>query len=212
MVPPVLFESRVFNATNALTFVVYGAMAGMTLLLVLELQVVAGYSPLEAGLATVPFTVLMLLFSSRSGALAARIGPRLQLTVGPLLAAVGTVLLLGVDSDVSYWTEVLPGITVFGAGLTLMVAPLTATVLAAAPDRHAGVASGVNNAIARTGSLLAVAALPAVVGLSGADYERPAALDDGYTAGLIICAALLALGGLVAFVGLAGTRRNPLAG
>jgi len=212
VVPPVLFASRVFSATNLLTFVVYGALGALMLLLVLQLQVVAGYTPLAAGLATLPFTLLMLVFSSRAGALATRVGPRIPLTVGPVLAAVGTLLLVGVDADGSYWTEVLPGITVFGAGLTVMVAPLTATVLAAAPDRHAGVASGVNNAIARTGSLLAVAALPVVVGLSGADYDRPAALRDAYPAGMLICAALLALGGLAAYVGLAEARRETLVG
>jgi hypothetical protein len=212
MVPPVLFASRVFSSTNLLTFVVYGALGALMLLLALQLQVVAGYTPFAAGLATRPFTLLMLMFSARAGALATRVGPRIPLTVGPVLAAVGTVLLLGVDGGGSYWTDVLPGVAVFGAGLTVMVAPLTATVLAAAPDRHAGVASGVNNAIARTGSLLAIAALPVVVGLSGADYDHPEAMQAGYTAGLLICAALLALGGLVAYVGLAEARRETLVG
>ena len=212
MVPPELFSSRVFSATNALTFVVYGAMSAMGLLLVLQLQVVVGYGALAAGMASLPMTVLMLLFSSRAGALATRIGPRIPLTVGPVLTAVGTLMLLGVGPDGSYWTTVLPGVVVFGIGLTVLVAPLTATVLAAAPDRHAGVASGVNNAVARTGSLLAVAALPAAVGLSGADYDRPAAMNDGYLAGMVVCAVLLALGGLVALVGLAGTRRTTLVG
>jgi len=212
MVPPELFSSRVFSATNALTFVVYGAMSAMGLLLVLQLQVVVGYGALAAGMASLPMTVLMLLFSSRAGALATRIGPRIPLTVGPVLTSVGTLMLLGVGPDGSYWTTVLPGVVVFGIGLTVLVAPLTATVLAAAPDRHAGVASGVNNAVARTGSLLAVAALPAAVGLSGADYDRPAAMNDGYLAGMVVCAVLLALGGLVALVGLAGTRRTTLVG
>ena len=212
MVPPSLFASRVFSSTNLLTFLVYGSMGAMSLLLVLQLQVVAGYRPLAAGLATLPTTVLMLLFSSRAGALATRIGPRLPLTLGAALIAVGTLMLLGVGADGSYWTSVLPGVTVYGVGLTLLVAPLTATVLAAAPDRHAGVASGVNNAVARTGSLLAVAALPAAVGLSGADYDDPAALGDGYTAGMIVCAVLVVLGGLAALVGLAGTRRDTMVG
>lgn len=210
MVPPELFSSRVFSSTNALTFVVYGAMSAMGLLLVLQLQVVSGYGALAAGMASMPMTVLMLLFSSRAGALATRIGPRIPLTVGPVLTAIGTLMLLAVGPDGSYWTTVLPGVVVFGVGLTVLVAPLTATVLAAAPDRHAGVASGVNNAVARTGSLLAVAALPAAVGLSGADYDSPAAMNDGYLAGMVVCAVLLALGGLVALVGLAGTRRDTM--
>ena len=161
MVPPSMFASRAFTATNALTFVVYGALGGMTFLLVLQLQVVAGYTPLAGrrGNAADHRADAGVLRPGRR--LAARIGPRLQLTAGPMLAAAGTLLLLMIGSDASYWIDVLPGVPVFGIGLTLMVAPLTATVLAAAPDRHAGVASGVNNAIARTGSLLAVAALPA---------------------------------------------------
>ena len=211
MVPPSLFRSRAFDATNGLTLVVYGAMGALTLLLVLQLQVVAGWTPLEAGVATLPITALMLFFSSRSGRLATRLGPRPQLTVGPLLAAAGTLLLSRVDADASYWLDVLPGVVVFGTGLTLMVAPLTATVLAAAPDQHAGVASGVNNAIARTGSLLAVAALPVLVGLSGDDYEDPQTMADGYTAGMIACSALLLLGALIAFLGLAHTKRAVLA-
>jgi len=211
MVPPSLFRSRAFNATNGLTLVVYGALGGLTFLLVLQLQVVAGYTPLEAGVATLPLTLLMLLFSSWSGRLATRLGPRPQLTLGPALAAGGTLLLAMVDEDASYWLDVLPGVVVFGAGLTLLVAPLTATVLAAAPDRHAGVASGVNNAIARTGSLLAVAALPVLVGLSGDNYEDPQTMADGYIAGMVACAALLLVGGLVAFLGLARSERAVLA-
>lgn len=210
MVPPDLFESRVFDATNALTLVVYAALSAFSFLLVLQLQVGAGYEPLAAGLATVPVTVLMLLLSARSGALATRIGPRPQLTLGPVVAAAGIVLLIGVDGEGSYWTEVLPGVVLFGIGLTLLVAPLTATVLAATEDRHAGIASGVNNAIARTGGLLAVAALPFAVGLSGDDYDDPVALGDGYVAGMWVSAALLVLGGLVAWVGLARTRSETL--
>lgn len=210
MVPPDLFESRVFDATNALTLVVYAALGAFSFLLVLQLQVGAGYEPLAAGLATVPVTVLMLLLSARSGALATRIGPRPQLTLGPLVAAAGIVLLVGVDGEGSYWTEVLPGVVLFGIGLTLLVAPLTATVLAATEDRHAGIASGVNNAIARTGGLLAVAALPFAVGLSGDDYDDPVALGEGYVAGMWICAVLLVLGGLVAWTGLARTRPETL--
>ena len=156
-----LFASRTFSVANALTLLVYGALGAMLFFLVLQLQVVTGWSPLAAGLATVPLTLVMLLFSSRAGALAARIGPRLPLSVGPVLCGVGTLLLRGVDEDTGYFTGVLPGMLVFSAGLVLLVAPLTSSVLAAAPDRYAGIASGINNAVARTGSLLAVSALPA---------------------------------------------------
>jgi hypothetical protein len=111
----------------------------------------------------------------------------------------GTMLLLGIGVDVDYWRDVLPGVLVFGLGLALMVAPLTATVLAAAPDRNAGVASGVSNAVARTGSLLAVAVLPVAVGLSGVDYADPVAFDAGYRSAMIACAGILVIGGLVSW-------------
>lgn len=205
MVPPAMFRSRVFSTSNLLTFLVYGALGALTFLLVLQLQVVAGYGPLVAGLATLPITILMLLGSGRSAALAARIGPRIQMTLGPVVCALGAVMLLAIDADTSYWIDVLPGMVVFAAGLTCLVAPLTSTVLAAAPDRWAGIASGVNNALARVGSLLAVAALPVAVGLSGADYEDPAALGDGYRSAMIICAVLLLLGGAAGWFGLRGT-------
>ncbi|MGH3455567.1 MAG: MFS transporter [Nocardioidaceae bacterium] len=208
MVPPALFQSRVFSASNLLTFVVYGALGALTFLLVLQLQVVAGYEPLAAGLATLPITVVMLLFSGRSAALAARIGPQLQMTVGPILCALGALLLMGVGADSSYWIDVLPGMVLFSIGLTCLVAPLTATVLAAAPDRWAGIASGVNNAVARAGSLLAVAALPVAVGLTGDDYEDPVAFNEGYQSAMLICAVLLALGGLFGWYGLRGSSRE----
>ncbi len=202
LVPPRLFASRVFSVANAMTLLTYGALGTMTFFLVLQLQVTAGYSPLQAGLATVPLTVVMLLGSSRSGQLAARIGPRRQLSVGPVLCAAGTLLLRGVSGQHGYWVEVLPGLLVFSLGLVTLVAPLTATVLAAAPDRLAGTASGVNNALARTGSLLAVAALPALVGITGAAYRVPVLLTRGYREAMLVCTVLLLAGGLVSLLGL----------
>ncbi len=202
LVPMHLFRSRTFSVANLLTLLVYGALGAMLFFLVLQLQVVTGWSPLQAGLSTVPLTLVMLLLSSRAGALAARIGPRLPLTVGPLLCGAGVLLLRQVGAESGYLTGVLPGMLVFSAGLVLLVAPLTSSVLAAAPDRYAGIASGVNNAIARTGSLLAVAALPAVVGIGGADYQRPEVFDAGYAQALLVCAVLLLAGGAVAFAGL----------
>ena len=206
LVPMHLFGSRTFSVANLLTLLVYGALGAMLFFLVLQLQVVTGWSPLAAGLSTVPLTLVMLLLSSRSGALAARIGPRLPLSVGPVLCGVGTLVLRRVDGDTSYLTGVLPGMLVFSAGLVLLVAPLTSSVLAAAPDRYAGIASGVNNAIARTGSLLAVSALPAVVGIGGEDYRQPAVFGAGYAQALLICAVLLFAGGAVAFAGLPAGR------
>ncbi len=174
------------------------------------------YPPTLAGLAGLPITVLMLLLSARSGRLAQRIGPRTQLIVGPLLVAGGMLLLRMATPGAGYLTGVLPGVVVFGLGLSAMVAPVTATVLAAAPERYAGVASGVNNAVARTGSLLAVAVLPAAVGLTGAAYADPAALTAGWRMALVICAVAAVVGAVLALgidnsraVRRAGRRRRP---
>jgi len=206
MAPVALFSSRVFAAANMMTFLVYGALGAVFFLLVLQLQVTAGYKPLAAGLAIVPATVLMLLFSSRAAVIAARTGPRVPMTIGPLVCSVGVVLLSFVDRDASYFVHVFPGMLVFSIGLVMLVSPLTAAVLKAAPDEHAGIASGINNAVARAGSLLAVAAIPALVGLSGDDYRNPSVLTDGFRSGELICAGLLAAGGIVSWYGLRSRR------
>ena len=200
LVPPGLFASRQFTVTNIVTFAIYAAFGAVFFLLVLDLQVVAGFSPLAAGTAMLPVTVLLLVLSSWSGALAARIGPRLQMTVGPLLAAAGLLLTLGIGPDASYLTDVLPAVVVFGLGLALLVAPLTATVLNSAPPEHAGAASGVNNAVARAAALLAVALLPAVAGLTGEVYRDPTAFAAGYRTATLIAAGLLVAGGLLSAV------------
>lgn len=205
MMPTVLFASRQFSAANVMTLLVYAALGGVLFFLVLQLQSVAGYSPLEAGLSTLPITVVMLFLAARGGQLASRIGPRLPMTLGPLTCAAGLAWLSRVDSDTSYWVDVGPGLTVFALGLSLLVAPLTSTVLAAAPDHNAGVASGINNAVARMGSLLAVAALPTLVGLSGDDYERPDVFGAGYERAVWISVALLIAGGVVSWL----LIRNP---
>jgi EmrB/QacA subfamily drug resistance transporter len=205
LMPLELFGSRTFSAANVMTLLVYAALGAVSFFLVLQLQTVAGYDPLAAGIATLPITFALLFLASRAGALSTRVGPRIPMTVGPLVMAAGTLMLLAVDDETSYWIDVLPGLTVFGLGLALMVAPLTATVLAAAPDRHAGIASGVNNAVARAGALLAIAALPMAVGLSGADYDNPVVFGDGYRLATISCAALLAAGGLISWA----TIRTP---
>ncbi len=206
LVPLEMFRSMPFTVANLFTFVVYGSMGAVFFLLVLDLQEVAGFGPVAAGAALLPITVLMLLFSARVGSLADRIGPRWPMAVGALLAAGGLLLMLRIGPDASYLADVLPGAVVFGLGLTALVAPLTATVLSAAPTRHAGVASGVNNAVARAGGLFAVAALPALAGLSSADYRSAPALDAGFRTVLLICAALMVLGALAAAVGLRGQR------
>jgi MFS family permease len=200
-----LFRSRQFSAANSMTLLVYAALGGMSFFLTLQLQTVLGYSPLEAGVATLPITMIMFFLAKRGGALATRIGPRLPMALGPLVCAVGIALISQVGVGSSYWFNILPGVVIFGLGLALLVAPLTATVLASAPDRNAGIASGINNAVARAGSLLAVAALPAVVGLSGADYDRPVSFSQGFEQAMWICSFLLAGGAIVSWL----LIRNP---
>jgi len=194
MLPPALFASAQFTAANLVTFAVYAALGALFFFLVVDLQVVAGFSAIASGSSMLPVTVIMLLLSSRAGALAQRIGPRRPMVVGPLLCGGGMLLLLRVGPDASYLSDVLPGVSLLGLGLATVVAPLTATVLGAADDRYAGVASGVNNAVARAAGLLAVAALPLAVGLGGDDYRNPAAFDTGYRMALVIAAVLLVLG------------------
>jgi EmrB/QacA subfamily drug resistance transporter len=206
MLPMDVFASRQFSAANLVTLLVYAALGAMLFLLVVQLQVVAGLGALAAGSALLPITIIMLLLSSASGQLAERIGPRLPMTVGPVLAGVGSLLLLRIGPDTSYAADVLPGVIVIGFGLALTVAPLTATVLAAAEDRHAGIASGVNNAVARAGGLLAVAAIPVLVGLTGSAYAVPSLFDAGFDRAMIVCAVLFAAGGVLSLV----TIRAPL--
>ncbi|MGZ4611347.1 MAG: MFS transporter [Actinomycetes bacterium] len=197
MLPLDVFSSRLFTATNLVTFAVYGALGGVFFWLVLQLQVVAGYSPLAAGISLLPITLIMLLLSARMGALAQRIGPRLPMTAGPLLCAVGVALMTRIDQHTSYVVDVLPPVVVFGFGLSLTVAPLTATVLAAVSDRHAGLASGVNNAVARVAGLLAIAVLPLVAGLSGEAYSDATLLEPAFRTAMWVCAGLLVIGGLL---------------
>lgn len=200
MLPLTMFASRQFSAANAVTFVVYAALGGVFFLLVAFLQISLDYSPLAAGAASLPVTVLLLLLSARSGALAQRIGPRIPLTLGPLGIAAGMLLMTRIDPGDTYLGSVLPAVLVFGAGLVLVVAPVTATVLAAADDRHAGVASGINNAISRVGGLLAVAVLPLIGGLAGDAFYDPASMTDGFHTAMVASAVLSALGGLIAWL------------
>jgi EmrB/QacA subfamily drug resistance transporter len=199
MMPLGLFQDRTFSAANAMTLLVYAALGAVLFFLVLQLQTVSGYGALKAGAATIPITICMLFLASRGGALGQRIGPRIPMTIGPIVMGLGSLMLLAVGPDVNYWVEVLPALTVFGLGLSLMVAPLTATVLAAAPNENAGIASGINNAVARAGSLLAVAALPVAVGLGGDDYADAAVFDGAFRSATVICAVLLILGGIVSW-------------
>ncbi len=197
LLPLTVFTSRLFVAANVITFVLYAALGALFFALVVALQVGAGFAPLAAGLSLLPVTVLMLLFSSRAGVLMNRVGPRLPMTVGPLVAAVGAALMSRIDADSGYLLDVLVPTTIFGVGVTLLVTPLTATVLGALSDDRAGIASGVNNAVARTAGLLAVAAIPLVGGLGGDGLTDPARVRDGFAVIAWICAGLLAAGGVL---------------
>jgi len=199
MVPLGLFRSRQFSGANLMTFFVYAALSVTAFLLVLHLQQDLHYSALAAGTAFLPASVLLMLLSSRSGALAQRIGAQLPMTVGPIVAALGLLLLAGVRPGDSYVAAVFPGVVVFGAGLTLIVAPLTAAVMAAVDAHNLGVGSAINNATARIGGLLAVAVVPALAGLTSASTHLAGVpLNDGFTAAMRIGAVMLAVGGGIA--------------
>jgi MFS family permease len=199
MVPLDIFRSRQFTAANLVTLIVYASLGITFFLLVVHLQEVLGYSALQAGVAMLPITALMLVFSAPAGQLAERIGPRVPMTIGPLGIAAGLALLSRVQADATYFGTVLPGLLVFGLGLSLTVAPLTATVLAAVAARYAGIASGVNNAISRGAGLLAVAVIPGLTGLTGHAYRDPAVFARGFRTAMLISAALASAGGILAW-------------
>ncbi|MCZ2810137.1 MFS transporter [Modestobacter sp. VKM Ac-2979] len=199
MLPLGIFADRQFTGANLSTLAVYGALGGVMFFLVLQLQTVLGYDATAAGAALLPTILVITLLSARAGALAQRIGPRLPMTVGPLVAAGGLLWLTRVGPGSSYWVDVLPGSLGLGLGMSLVVAPLTATVLGAAPDHLAGVASGVNNAVARAANLLAIAALPVAVGLSGDDHTDAASFSSGYSLAVGLCAGVMVLGAAVSW-------------
>jgi EmrB/QacA subfamily drug resistance transporter len=205
MIPLDIFRNRLFSAANAMTFIVYAALAGALFLLPIQLQQVAGYRPIEAGAALIPMTLVMLLLSSTAGRVAQRIGPRLPMGIGPIVAGAGLAMLVRVGPDASYVADVLPAVLVFGLGLATTVAPLNVTVLGAAGDERAGIASAINNAVARVAGLIAVAVVPLAAGISGDDYRVPAAFDEGFRNGILICAVACAAGGVLALA----TIRRP---
>jgi predicted MFS family arabinose efflux permease len=197
MLPLKLFNRRNFAIGNIQTFAMYGGLGITFFLLVLYLQEVAGYSALDAGFALMPSTIVMFLLSKRMGALADRFGPRLFMGLGPLVAAAGLALMLRLGGHVDYVRDLLPALVVFSLGLASTVAPLTAAVLSDAEEGNAGIASGVNNAVARVAGLVGVAAIGAIVG---------GQLDvTGFHRGLVAAAVLMAAGGIVGAVWI----RNP---
>jgi EmrB/QacA subfamily drug resistance transporter len=199
MIPLNLFaENRCFSALNLMTFLLYGAFGGSLLLIPYVLIEAGGYSPVQAGLSLLPLSVLLGLGSPLMGQLAVRLGPRVPLTVGPIIAGAGIVLATRIASDQSYWTHVFPGILVMSVGMTLAVAPLTSTVLAAVDKRQTGLASGFNSAVARLGGLIAVAMLGAVLAGGGKAMLRP------FATALVIMGIVAALGGAASWFGLSG--------
>ncbi|MGH8996142.1 MAG: MFS transporter [Acidimicrobiales bacterium] len=198
ILPLELFGSLQFTGANLTTLAVYGALGGFMFLVVLNLELVMGYSAVSAGAAMLPITGLMLALSPRMGQLAQRIGPRLPMTLGPLVVAGGTLLLVRAVPGHSYASGVLPGVVVFGLGLAITVGPLTGTVLAAVDQRHVGAASGVNNAASRVAGLITVAVLPEVTHM-GAGLTR-ASVSAGYHGAMVISGVIAAVGGAIAFV------------
>ena len=208
MLPLDIFRSRQFTAANVVTFAVYGALGGVFFLLIVFLQSVLGYSPLRAGAASLPVTFIMLGLSARAGALSERIGPRLPMTAGPIIMAAAMALMARLHPGVHYLAGVFPSVTLFGLGLACTVAPLTATVLAAADVRHAGIASGVNNAVARVASLLAVALLPVLAHIHGSDYRHPATFVPHFHTAMLLSSGLAVVGGVLAWLTITNAGRH----
>ena len=211
MLPLGLFRARQFSGANAVTFAVYGALGGALFLLPVELQIVAHYSPLASGLALLPVTLVMLVFSARSGQLSARIGPRLQMTLGPFVVGAGLLLLTRATNPGTYLTQVFPAVMLFAVGLAIVVAPLTSTAMGAAPAEHSGIASAVNNVVARAAGLLAVALLPLLSGLTGASALGPTALATGFRTAMLISGLAAAAGGVIAALTIRNPARTPVA-
>lgn len=204
MLPLQVFSSRTFTAVNLVTFTVYAALGAVFFLVVLNLQVVVGFGPTAAGTALLPVTALMLLLSARAGQLGQRIGARIPMTVGPLLCAASLVLFSRVGPGASYRPDVLPATLLLGLGLSLTVAPMTAIALSSVADRYAGVASGVNNAVARAAALLAVAVLPLAAGLGTGSLTTAATLAPAYRTAMLLCAAVLVVGAVIAAAAIPG--------
>lgn len=194
MMPLALFASRPFVGLTLLTLMLYGALGGLLVLLPYLLIVGGGYSPTQAGLALLPFSIVIGTVSRLAGRLSERIGPRWPLTIGPIITGAGFALLVRADPQASYWTSVLPGMAVIALGMAGAVAPLTTAVLSSVDDRHTGTASGFNSAIARTGGLIATALAGAVIAVS------PAQIASAFHIAAIVAAGFAAAAGIVAFL------------
>jgi predicted MFS family arabinose efflux permease len=200
MMPLALFEGRCFSGLNLLTFLLYGAFSAAMLLIPYVLISSGGYSPVQAGLAMLPLPILMTSISPTMGSLAAKLGPRLPLTVGPLIVGAGMLLARLIGEDSSYWTGAFPTILVMALGMTIAVAPLTSSVLGSVEEQHVAMASGFNSAVARTGGLIATALLGAVLASEGTE------LFTGFHAAMFVSAAVAALAGVVGLTMLGGAK------
>ncbi len=207
MLPPAIFAPAQFRVANAVTFVVNGALGGFAFVFIPALEIIAGYSPVVAGSALVPVTVVTMLLSGPSGQLATRIGSRPPLVAGCLLCAAGSLLAVRIGAHAGYWTVVFPLAVLFGLGLAALMPPLTASAMNSAPDSLAGLASGVNNAVARVAGLLWIAALPPLTGLTGAAYTNPAQFRSSFAQIAWICAAAFAGAAAVAATFITGPTR-----
>jgi len=205
-----LFARRNFSAGNLETLAMYAGLSILFFFLVIFLQEVAGFSAVTAGLTTLPVTLVMFLLSRRAGALADRYGPRLFMGAGPIVAAAGILLLLRTGLRTSYFSDLLPALLVFAVGLSMTVAPLTATVLAGADETDAGIASAINNAVARVAGLVGVSVIGVVVSsaLVGGTFARNPESVRAFHHAMLICAALVAAGGLTGLIGIVNPRRR----
>jgi len=198
MVPLQLFENRCFSSLNLMTFLLYGAFGGAMLLIPYVLIEAGGYSPIQAGLSLLPLSILLGGLSPLMGKLAVRLGPRIPLTLGPIIVGAGLLLATRIASNQAYWTNAFPAILIMSIGMTLAVAPLTSTVLAAVDKHQTGMASGFNSAVARLGGLIVVALMGAVL------MGQGDALLEPFSKALVVMGIVAGLGGVAAFFGLGG--------
>src|SRR5581483_830432 len=200
MLPLELFKVRNFSVGNIATIAIYAGLSLATFLIIVSVQQLGHYSAFQAGLSFVPVTVIMFVLSPRFGALAGKYGPRLFMALGPIIAGLGFLIMTGSNRSMTYLTQILPGVLVFGIGLSMTVAPLTAAILGNIPPKHAGVGSAVNNAVARIAGLIAVAVIGVLVGQT--------LTLNGFHKGLRAMAVLVILGGIVSAIGIKNTLKK----
>jgi MFS family permease len=208
MLPLELFRSRQFVSANLLALLAYAALGGVIFLFVAFLQVTLGYSPVQAGAATLPITLLLLTLSTPSGAITQRIGPRIPLTIGAAVTGAGLLLMAQLHPGDRFFPAVLLPLIVFGVGLATLITPITATVLASVDSQHSGIASAVNNALSRLGQMIAVAALPLAAGLSGSAFEDPAKMAAGFPVAMTVAAGASFAAALLAWTTISSNALN----